>query len=81
MQDLAAHDGHNGEVTMKHQYVSSLQQLESKNGPFDGIIVAAGAAANSIEELELPLSLQQVTSRPSLKENCYIGCTIHLVAG
>lgn len=45
--------------------IKSLKVLEHNDGPFDGIVVAAGAASGVIEEVEaarVPLSLCQASS-------------------
>ena len=45
--------------------VRSLAALEQRDGPFDAIVVAAGAASGVVEEVaaaRIPLRLSQVTS-------------------
>eukprot|EP00891_Asterochloris_glomerata_P002033 jgi/Astpho2/2033/Aster-x0499 len=50
------------QATLRLQHVTSLAALEAHHGPFDAVIVAAGAAAATIAEIEaaaLPLELVQ----------------------
>lgn len=45
--------------------VSSLAALEEQHGPFDAVVVAAGAAAGTIKEVadaKVPLRICQVSS-------------------
>jgi glycine/D-amino acid oxidase-like deaminating enzyme len=46
---------------LRQQSILSLTQLENQNGPYDGVVVAAGAAVDSIVETSgvLPLDLCQ----------------------
>jgi glycine/D-amino acid oxidase-like deaminating enzyme len=58
-QQAAAAAGPGSAATLRRREVRSLQELQAEEGPFDAIVVAAGAAAGSIAELQgvLPLEL------------------------
>ena len=58
-QQAAAAAGGGSVATLHVQRVPSLQQLHGTGGPFDAVVVAAGAAVDSIAELQgrLPLDL------------------------
>ena len=43
--------GNGSEACLRLQQVHSLAQLEEKNGPYDAIVVAAGAAAGVLPEV------------------------------
>jgi len=66
---------------LRQQKILSLTQLESQNGPFDGIVVAAGAAVDSINETAgvLPLDLCQgytLDMKLENEENDKVGKTL-----
>jgi hypothetical protein len=63
LQNQAADCRHGSTVELKLEQVASLQDLEARHGPFDAVVVAAGAAAPCIPEVEdarLPIRTCQV---------------------
>ncbi|KAL4437088.1 hypothetical protein ABPG75_004227 [Micractinium tetrahymenae] len=60
-QAAAARGAAGSAASLALQPVTSLRQLQAAAGPFDAVVVAAGAAVGSIEELQgrLPLDLCQ----------------------
>lgn len=48
---LLTQRGNGSEASLRQQQVHSLAELEEKNGPYDAIVVAAGAAAGMLPEV------------------------------
>ncbi len=58
-QQLAANSSPGSAAALRQARVTSLRQLHAAEGPFDAVVVAAGAAVGSIAELQglLPMEL------------------------